>query len=389
MFEDALVRAKYCDEYLATNKKTLGPFHGLPISIKDSFDVKGYASTAGYVALLKRGPMEQNSACAQILLDAGAVLYVKTNIPQTMMTADSHNNIYGRVLNPNRLCQTAGGSSGGEGALIAFRGSVLGVGTDIAGSIRIPAFANGTVGLRPTALRVPYKGQAGGRRVGHPGVLSTAGPLAHSLRDLDLFMKVVTNGACWQYDEGALNVPWRPAEKKKILRIGTITEDERYPLHPTVLRALETAKAALVAKGHTIIPLDDKLPESLYKTAMTGFQYFAIDPTAAITELIKKGGEPPIPSLASTTHPDLEALVPDLELFFQLNRSRKEHAHGWRQMLVENQVDVVLMPIYQGTAPRHDEFGLPVYTTIVNVLDVSLLGEFSKAQWHRVILDDE
>ena len=140
----------------------MGPLHGLPISIKDSFCVKGLQSTVGYVEFLKHEPSKTNSALVELLLALGAVLYVKTNIPQTMMvslravhsprifkianklqTGDSDNNIFGRTLNPHNTSLTAGGSSGGEGALTAFRGSILGVGTDIAGSIRIPALCCG------------------------------------------------------------------------------------------------------------------------------------------------------------------------------------------------------------------------------------------------------
>jgi amidase len=84
------------------------------------------------------------------LLTLAFFRYCKTNIPQTMMTGDSHNNIFGRVLNPNKLKLGAGGSSGGEGALVAMRGSILGVGTDIGGSIRIPALCNGSYGMGST-----------------------------------------------------------------------------------------------------------------------------------------------------------------------------------------------------------------------------------------------
>ncbi|KAH7379676.1 amidase signature domain-containing protein [Cadophora sp. MPI-SDFR-AT-0126] len=83
-FEEALARAKYCDEYLAKEGKTLGPFHGLPISLKDSFNIKGISSTIGYTSFIAKGPDSTDSPLVSILLSKGAVLYVKTNIPQTM-----------------------------------------------------------------------------------------------------------------------------------------------------------------------------------------------------------------------------------------------------------------------------------------------------------------
>ena len=101
--------------------------------MQDSFNFKNTFSTIGYVSFINRPAADFNSPLVEILLENGAVLYVKTNIPQTLMTADSENNVFGRVLNPNKLTLTAGGSSGGEGALIGMRGSILGVGTDIGG----------------------------------------------------------------------------------------------------------------------------------------------------------------------------------------------------------------------------------------------------------------
>ena len=88
MFPEALERAKYLDDYLQAHGKPVGPLHGLPISIKDSFQVKGKQSTVGYVEFLRNPAASDNSALVDILLELGAVLYVKTNIPQTMMVSE-------------------------------------------------------------------------------------------------------------------------------------------------------------------------------------------------------------------------------------------------------------------------------------------------------------
>lgn len=87
-YEQALDRAQYLDDYLKREGRPFGPLHGLPISIKDTFDVKGKQSTGGFVAMIERPPANTNAALVDILLDLGAVLYVKTNIPQTMMVSD-------------------------------------------------------------------------------------------------------------------------------------------------------------------------------------------------------------------------------------------------------------------------------------------------------------
>lgn len=125
-FDDALKRGEFLDAYLAEHGKPMGPLHGVPVSIKDSFKYKGTQSTLGIVSFLDKEPDDENSPLVDILLDLGAILYCKTNIPTTLMTADSHNNVFGRVLNPHKLSLGAGGSSGGEGALVALRGSVIG-----------------------------------------------------------------------------------------------------------------------------------------------------------------------------------------------------------------------------------------------------------------------
>ena len=87
MFPEALERAKYLDEYLELHDKPVGPLHGLPVSIKDCFQVKGKQSTIGFVEFIKHPAASENSALVEILLELGAVLYVKTNIPQTMMVS--------------------------------------------------------------------------------------------------------------------------------------------------------------------------------------------------------------------------------------------------------------------------------------------------------------
>ena len=165
-----------------------GPKESVIIHIvqnKDPFSYVGVASTIGFTSFLDNPLPTENAPLVKILLELGAILYCKTNIPQTMMTGDSHNFLFGRVLNPHKLKLGAGGSSGGEGALVAMRGSILGIGTDIGGSIRIPALCNGTYGFKPSSHRVPYGGQASPVRAGSPGFPPVAGPLANSFDDLE------------------------------------------------------------------------------------------------------------------------------------------------------------------------------------------------------------
>ncbi|KAJ5977145.1 hypothetical protein N7501_000487 [Penicillium viridicatum] len=377
-FPQALERAKYLDEYLQREGKPVGPLHGLPISIKDSFCVEGVQTTIGYVAFLEDEPAKTNSALVKMLLELGAVLYVKTNIPQTMMTADSENNVFGRTLNPRNTTLTAGGSSGGEGALVAFRGSILGVGTDIAGSIRIPALCCGVYGFKPTIDRIPFGGQVSGAVKGIPGLVPAAGPLAHSIADLKLLMSsVVADGQAWKYDSAAVGVPWRtipPSIKaNESLTIGVLAEDEHFPLHPPVKRTIDRAVEALTRAGHRIVRLSaDDEAHSLAYASRIAFQYFTYGPHK---DIIAASGEPPVTSVAKAASPMSSGPFPaqqgqgPFETILALHAARERVHEAWRQTWVDKKLDVILAPGAQSTAVGHDTYGWPPYTVMWNVLD--------------------
>lgn len=374
-FDQALERAKYLDEYLKREKKPAGPFHGLPISIKDSFCVKGVDSTIGFVSFLDNPPASENSALVDLLLDLGAVLYCKTNVPQTMMTADSENNVFGRTLNPHNTSLTAGGSSGGEGALVAFRGSPLGVGTDIAGSIRIPSLCCGVYGFKPTADRVPFGGQVSPALHGIPGLVPCAGPLANSFSDLELFFKTVLDANPSKYDSSAYSVPWISAPgdnveelRQRPLKIGVLPEDPVFPLHPPVKRALDEAVGALTKAGHEIIQLDYSNATSTAKANGLAFQMFSIDPLDTSMKYIQKSGEPPVNSVKLGAPPG-EKHIYTIDELAGLNVQRHQFADAWHRIWVDNKLDIVLAPGAQNTAVPHDTYRMPPYTLLWNFLD--------------------
>lgn len=376
-FSRALERAKYLDDYRQTEGKVLGPLHGLPVSIKDSFCVEGIQSTVGYVSFLEHEPAKSNSALVDLLLDLGAVLYVKTNIPQTMMTGDSENNIFGRTLNPHNTSLTAGGSSGGEGALVAFRGSILGVGTDIAGSIRIPSLCCGVYGFKPSVDRVPFAGGvSGGVMEGVPGLKPSAGPIANSFDDLELFMSTVLGADPWKYDSTTFAAPWTPPvdiAQDQTLTIGVLPEDPQFPLHPPVRRAIESAVTTLEKKGHRIVRLENTPERDTAYTSRLAFQYFVYGPhdESAITA----SGEPLVKSVAQFSSPMFTGPMPvadDLKVFEKIDRlhhARQNVIDAWRQVWVEKKLDVLLAPGAQNTAVPHDTFGWPPYTVMWNLVD--------------------
>lgn len=185
----------------------------------------------GYAAWIGKKETE-DSVLTTLLLNAGAVLYVKTSVPQALMVGETINNVFGRTTNPRNKSLSCGGSSGGEGAILAVRGSVLGVGTDIGepsiqsritftvskilgGSIRIPAAFNFLYGLRPSHGRIPYANMANSME-GQETVHSVCGPLAHSVADMRLFVTSVLSQEPWSYDSKVVPLPWRQDEEDAI-----------------------------------------------------------------------------------------------------------------------------------------------------------------------------
>jgi amidase len=298
-------------------------------------------------------------------------------------TADSDNNVFGRTLNPYKLTLTAGGSSGGEGALVALGGSILGVGTDIGGSIRIPAYCNGIYGFKPSANRIPYGGQQPAGRFGSPGIIAAAGPLTRSVRDLEFFTKSVIDAEPQDYDSSALAVPWISAPLKIKLVIGVLAEDPDFPLLPPVKRTLETAIEKLQAASHTIIPLTDA--PGTREANEIAVSLFQLDPTKSAVKKILASGEPFVQSVlkgaadfaayqAASEKPPLFPLPADgytLENLWDLNAARADYSERWNQALVKAKIDVIIGPVAETTAPPHDTYGNSPYTIIWNLLNVS------------------
>lgn len=216
-----------------------------------------------------------------MLIDLGAVLYCKTNLPQTIMTGDSDNNIFGRTLNPRNKSLTAGGSTGGEGALIALRGSILGFGTDIGGSIRVPAVCNGIYGFRPSVGLIPHGGVRDVTTPGTDGIRSTAGPMATSLRDCSLLLKTILQADAWKYDSTSISVPWTDLQPVCKLRIGVAHTEGVFTPTPPVRRALNQAIELLRGNDNIeMIPITLPNVGSHYQDIISYFALLGSDVSA-------------------------------------------------------------------------------------------------------------
>jgi amidase len=391
MFDEAIARAKQLDEYLDRTGKAMGPLHGLPISVKDSFKIIGRDASIGYASLCFK-PAETNSALIEMLLQAGAVIHCKTNIPLTLQALDSHNNVFGRVLNPANLKLTAGGSSGGEGALIAMRGSVLGVGTDVGGSIRIPAMCNGLVGVKPSHGRIPYAGQENGSIPGTEtlGIRSVAGPIAHSVRDCELFFKAIGDLEPWAFDPECVAQTWEQQVVRSViktpslsnhmrkLRVGIVkTDGITTPLPPIQTVLAEIYNTLKSNAAIEVVELDITSLLSQCQSVANGL--FGVDGANTAFDLMEATSEPISPwlksrlrrkkSLAADRIRDLQARRNELQTRF-LDIWKSDGGHWQNATGSAGNLDVFICPIAPHPTPAIDTWNTVSYTSAFNLLDL-------------------
>ncbi len=189
---NALADAKKADEMLAQGR-ILGPLHGVPIVIKDSFKVQGLRTTAGYLPLKDFIP-DEDALVVKLLKDAGAIIIGKGNLPTLAMDMQTDNPIFGRTNNPWDTSRTSGGSTGGDSGSVASGFAYLGFGSDLAGSLRIPTSYTGTFGLKTTYGIISKNGHIPplATEVNGLHALAVMGPVARSIDDLRLALEIVT-----------------------------------------------------------------------------------------------------------------------------------------------------------------------------------------------------
>jgi amidase len=366
-----LKRAEELDAHLDAKKPPLGPLHGVPVSLKDTFKVRGYDASIGLAALCFN-PATENAVLVDNLLSAGAVLYCKTNIPQTLMALDSHNNVFGRTMNPFNTAITPGGSSGGEGALLGMRGSVLGVGTDVGGSIRIPAMCNATFGVKPSWERIPYAGQEGGALAGAAkvGIPASAGPLAHSMRDIELFFRAVSEQRPWKQDPDVVPAPWSSLTSLggagRKLRIGIVRRDGVIDPHPPIARLLDEVKDKLQKAGVEVVEMD--ITPLFSKCQSLANAMFGVEGGNNMFDLLESANEPLSPWLSTRLKrkPALE-LAKVRELHGKREELRKKFLSIWRDQ--RGEIDAFICPVAPHPVPPIDRYNGVSYTSSFVLLD--------------------
>ncbi|KAI7493968.1 acetamidase [Hortaea werneckii] len=363
MFDEALAHAKRLDEHFTRTGTTVGPLHGLPISLKDNFNIPGKPSSVGFCGWALN-PLKHESTIVGLLRDLGAVAYVKTNVPVAMMIAESVNNCYGRTVNPLNRALTSGGSSGGESSLIAMCGSPLGVGTDIGGSLRIPAACTGIYTIRPSYGRFPHfdarSGMAGQEAVG-----SVHGPMARSLADLRLWAESVVGAKPWLKDPKCIPMPWREVQIKQRPKIAVLWDNLIVTPTPPVQRALKLTVEKLKSKGYDVV--DWSARDHAEALELLG-KFFVADGGTSIRKILEAVQEPFRPEMR-----DYE-VAKELGVYqlWQLQNARtdlcKRYLDRWAAC---EGLDAILGPTTPYAAPKNGQFKNVSYTGVFNILDYS------------------
>lgn len=246
-FDEARAAARRAESRVLHDPERLPPLHGVPCTIKECYGVAGLPQTGGLVAR-RTAIAPEDATAVRRLKEAGAIVLGLTNVPEALMWWESVNKIYGRTSNAHSMRHIAGGSSGGEGAIIGAGGSPFGLGGDIGGSIRNPAYFNGVVGHKPSAGLVPNTGQYP-MPTGELGRYNVTGPLARRVRDAWAVLKVLSgpDGVDPSADGAPLG-EWREFDPKEV-RVFYFTSNRIFRPTREVAANLRRAASALAEMG--------------------------------------------------------------------------------------------------------------------------------------------
>lgn len=392
--EEALAEAEERDRERARGA-VRGPLHGLPLTIKENIGVRGTDSTCGHKSRVGQ-PASEDAVMVRLLREAGAIVLGKGNIPQTLMAPETTNAVYGTTHNPWNAARVPGGSSGGEAALLASGQTPLAVGTDVGGSIRIPAAFCGVAGLKPTAGRWSNVGSRSILR-GQPVVRPQMGPMARTVDDLVLLFRAIEPTVIAAEDPEVVPLGLGDPDQVDVrgLRVGFYDDDGFLSPATSMKRGVHEAMAHLERAGVTLVPYAPPRAADIYFLAVASF---ASDGLSHVRGAL--AGEPIIKPLAlfeRTSHlpgPARRATARALSLLgeerlaraletarertsgelWDLFAERAELALAEQRAWQAARLDAVLCPAYATPAPQHGATGDfsagATYTLRYNVLNL-------------------
>jgi amidase len=344
--ESACEAARHVDTQRA-HGATLPPLAGVPFSIKDSIEVEGVRCTAGTLGYQHAPPASRDATVVARLRAAGAIPIATTNLPDLLFAFESDNLIRGRTNNPYDLARTSGGSSGGEAALIAACGSPFGLGSDCAGSVRVPAHFCGIASIKPTSGRLPRTGHvppAGGWIES----LWQIGPMARRVEDLCALLPLLAlpDGL----DHTVVGMPNQNPDSVDMtrLRIAFFTDNGIVAAGPETVAAIRQAAAALEKEACLV---EERRPPGVEESYDLEMGFLGPDGGDGLREFLASIG-------CKQTHPLLDAWLAKLEPYrttvagFARHWSKLDRFRA-RMLAFLNHYDAVLSPVCAHTALPH------------------------------------
>jgi len=366
-FERARARADAADRALQRGE-TVGPLHGLPMTVKESFNLAGTPTTFGFVEF-RDNTATSNAVVVERLLEAGAVIFGKTNVPAGLMDGQSWNEVYGRTANPWDLSRTPGGSSGGCAAALAAGLTGLELGSDIASSIRNPAHYCGVYGHKPTYGVCPQRGHMLLDTLQATDI-SVVGPLARSTRDLELVLPIIAGPADESAKAYSIALPQATQQDLEAFRIAIVLDDDFARVDAEVQEPLARLGDFLAKEG-AIVSVGERpsvQTEEYYRLFMVLLraatslaltdEQFSQEADLARTASVKTRDMARLNAYGATlSHRD----------WLRLDERRQRYGEAWRRFF--ERFDLLLCPTLSTAAFKHSTVPPNLRTLTVNGRD--------------------
>ena len=333
--ESALAEADAADDWL---RRSGAPpsLHGVPFTVKDSIEIAGHQCTAGTWGRRSAAAARADASLVQRLRAAGGIPIARTNLPDLLFAFESDNLIFGRTNNPYALDHTSGGSSGGEAALQAACGSPFGLGSDAAGSVRIPAAFCGIASIKPTSGRLARTGHVPAAG-GWIEALWQIGPMARCVEDLVMLLPLLAGPDC--FDHTVIDMPCRDVARidPAALRIAFYTDNGTAAADPEVAQVVRSAAAQF---PH----IEEARPACLAAAYDLEMQLLGADAGDGLREYLREIGSTEVHPLLTGWLDKLEAYRTDMAGF----QACWDHWQAFRSETLAflSRYDAVLCPAY-------------------------------------------
>lgn len=369
MADHAIKAAGAADNAVASGA-TLGPLHGVPVTIKENVDIKGMPNTNGVPAFADVIATE-DAPLVSNLKNAGAIVIGRTNTPEFSMRGTTDNPLRGRTFNPWEDQNSPGGSSGGAGSACAAGMGPLHHGNDIGGSLRFPSFANGVTTVKPTSFRVPvYNASAAAPRGPLAQAMSVQGIIARHAADVRLATSVMI--APDARDPHSPPIPWDGPALDGLPKVAVTTESHGYDIHPELIEMVKRAAAQLGDAGYEVIEID---PPPVIESANEWFRAGTTEMEATLDAALREYGSKTINEIFGWYY-ELSELL-DRNDYITATGDRTRLMRDWNVFLADYPLVItpfLMRPMYdwdydsRGLAEVTDLFSSAMYSTGINYL---------------------